>query len=57
MKIIDNRLIADDGMMITDGSIFSDSIFLGCNDSAENYYEITAEEYEEILGKMEEIYE
>ena len=45
-----------EGMVITNGELYSETeICLGCNDNAENYYEITNEEYAEILKKMEEV--
>lgn len=47
-------LLASEGMILTDGYIYSERIYLGCNDSAENYHEITDEEYAEILRTKEE---
>ena len=42
-------LVANEGMILTDGYIYSKRIWLGCNDSADNYYEISEEEYAKIL--------
>ncbi len=46
------KVTADEGMVLTDGATFSDvsgSIVLGCNDSTDNWHEITEAEYEKIL--------
>ena len=42
-------LTASDGMVLTNGEAYGKVIYLGKNDSAENWHEITEEEYEEIL--------
>ena len=47
-------LIADEGKMLTDGETYAKSVELGDWDKAENYYEITTEEYDEIQAKLEE---
>ena len=52
MRRIDNKLYADVGMILTDDEIYSGRIFLGCNDSEENYHEITLEEYAMILAEQ-----
>lgn len=57
MRRIDNKLYADVGMILTDGDIYSPRIFLGCNDSEENYHEITLEEYIMILAEQEKVVE
>ena len=44
-------LTASEGMVLTNGEAFGKSITLGRNDSAENWHEITEEEYEKILAK------
>jgi hypothetical protein len=48
------NLIADEGKILTNGEIYGKVIALGNGDSADNYYEITEEEYNEIM-KAEEI--
>ena len=48
-------LIADEGKMLTDGEIYAKILELGDWDKAENYHEITTEEYDEIMSKNEEI--
>ena len=42
-------LTASEGMVLTNGEAFGKSITLGRNDSAENWHEITEEEYETLL--------
>lgn len=51
------KLEATEGMVLTDGEIYGKEIYLGCNDSAENYHEITLEEYEMILAEQEKVVE
>ena len=46
------KLTADEGKILTNGEIFG--IALGNGDGAENYHEITEEEYEEIMREKEE---
>ena len=46
-------LIADEGMMLTDGEIFAKSVELGDWDKVENYREITEDEYNELQAKLE----
>ena len=56
MIINDKIIIADDGMMLTNGEIYAKTIRLGDWDKAENYHEITYAEYEEILqAQIEEL--
>ena len=42
------KLTASEGMVLTNGEAFGKEIYLGVNDSAENWREITEEEYNEI---------
>lgn len=44
------ELEAHPGKVLTNGEIYGEVIYLGINDSAANYYEITIEEYQEILN-------
>lgn len=46
------KLIADDGMVLTNGEAYGKVVFISVNDSAENWHEITEAEYEEI-ARME----
>ena len=48
------KLTADEGKILTNGEIFGRVIALGNGDGAENYHEITEEEYEEIMREKEE---
>lgn len=47
------KLTATDGYVLTNDSVYGKEIYLGCNDSPDNWHEITDEEYAEIL-KAEE---
>ncbi len=54
MTIIELRKItANDGYVLTNGEIYSKEIYLGVNDSPDNWHEITEEEYAEILKEKE----
>ena len=44
---------ASEGMIFTDGTIYATEIRLGDWDSADNYHEITQEEYEKIMEAEE----
>lgn len=48
------KVTATEGMMLTNGETYSKEIYLGCNDSIENWHEITDAEYEEIVKAQEE---
>lgn len=47
------KLTATDGFVLTDGDVYGKEIYLGKNDKAENWHEITDAEYAEILAKQE----
>ena len=46
---MDNVLIAKDGYIYTNGEAYAYTIRLGVNDSADNWHEITEEEYKKTL--------
>jgi len=47
------KLTASEGMVLTNGEAFGKEIYLGKNDSAYNWHEITDAEYEKILAEKE----
>lgn len=47
------KLEASDGMTLTDGEAYGKEIYLGKNDSPDNWYEITDEEYKTIVAEKE----
>jgi hypothetical protein len=47
------KITATDGYVLTNGETYGKEIYLGCNDSPDNWHEITDEEYAEVL-KTEE---
>jgi hypothetical protein len=51
-------LKADEGMTLTNGEAFGKVVYLGINDSASNWHEITDEEAEEMQNtELEEVTE
>ena len=48
------KLVANEGMVLTNGEIYSKEVYLGVIDKPENWYEITEEEYKTILEKEEQ---
>ena len=48
------KLTASEGMVLTDGEAYGKEIYLGCNDSPDNWSEITDAEYEEIQRDNQE---
>ena len=42
------KLTASEGMTLTNGEAFGKEIYLGCNDSPDNWREITDEEVEKL---------
>ena len=49
-------LFAEEDMVLTNGIVYGKEFYLADGESAEYYYEITNEEYEEILKQEEERY-
>ena len=50
-KIELRKLTAAEGMTLTDGEVFGKEIYLGKNDSADNWHEITDAEAEKIQAE------
>ena len=48
------KLTASEGMVLTNGEAYGKEIYLGCNDSPDNWSEITDAEYEEIQRDNQE---
>lgn len=48
MIINDNVLKAEEGYTLTNGEAFGKVVYLGINDSEDNWHEITDEEAEEL---------
>ncbi len=42
------KLTSSEGMTLTNGEAYGKEVYLGINDSADNWHEITDAEYEEI---------
>lgn len=40
------KLVADEGMMLTNGESYGKEVYLGANDNPENWREISQAEYE-----------
>lgn len=49
------KLTADEGKVLTNGTVYGKVIHLGVNDSESNWYEITEEEYAKISAESEEV--
>ena len=49
------KIYASEGYMLTDGNVYGKIIDLGEFDKEENYYQITEEEYENIMKEQEGI--
>lgn len=49
------KLTASEGMTLTNGETYGKEIYLGKNDSMNNWWEITDAEAEEILEKESEV--
>ena len=43
------KLIAKEGMILTNGEAYGTTVYLGVNDNRENWHEITLSEYERIM--------
>lgn len=47
------KLTAENGKVLTNGEAYGTEIYLGKNDSPNNWHEIAQEEYEAILARQE----
>lgn len=47
------KIMANVGMVLTNGEAFGKEIYLGVNDNENNWREITDAEYEKILSEQE----
>lgn len=47
------KLTANVGMVLTNGNAYGKEVYLGLNDSEENWHEITEEEHNKILEEQE----
>ena len=47
------KLTASEGYVLTNGAAYGKEVYLGKNDSAENWHEITDAEYAEIIAAQE----
>ncbi len=45
------KLIATDGMILTNGEIYGREVFLATNDSPDNWWEISEREYESKMAE------
>ena len=51
------KITASEGMILTNGEVYSKEVYLGCNDTPDNWHEITEEEYNTILEAEKELAE
>jgi hypothetical protein len=49
------KIIASEGIILTNGETYGKSITLGSNDKQNNWYEITEEEYQKIIEEQEKL--
>lgn len=47
------KLTANDGMILTNGEVYGREIYLGVNDSPDNWHEVTIDEYESAMADAE----
>lgn len=48
------KLTASEGHVLTNGAAYGREVYLGKNDKAENWYEITQAHYDAILNELTE---
>ena len=49
------KMVATDGFVLTNGETYGKEIYLGKNDTPENWHEITETEYNQILAEQDRI--
>lgn len=49
------KITATEGYVLTNGETYSREIYLGVNDKADNWHEITEEEYAKVLKAEESV--
>ena len=49
------KLTANDGYILTNDEVYGKEIYLGVNDKADNWHEITEEEYAKVLKAEESV--
>ena len=54
-KIEITKLTASRGHVLTNGQVYGKEIYLGIHDKAENWHEITDEEYADYLAEEEKL--
>lgn len=50
------KMVATEGMILTNGEIYGKTVFLGNSDSPDNWWEIPMENYEEVMENEENLY-
>lgn len=43
------KMVATEGMILTNGEIYGKEVFLGTGDSPDNWWEISEKEYDKIM--------
>ena len=47
------KMVATDGMILTNGETYGTEVYLGSGDSPDNWWEISREEYEKKMEQTE----
>lgn len=48
------KITASEGMVLTNGEVYSKEVYLGCNDSPDNWYEITEDKWTALTANKED---
>ena len=48
------KITASEGMVLTNGEVYSKEVYLGCNDSPDNWYEITEDKWAALTANEED---